>query len=304
MKGLRRIGVLAAILLSHSVPAVSGERDAAVAALAGAKTWAYQLQKVDVEKVAASGFDLFVTDYSRDGTGAGAFSAEDVAAMQKKPGDGQRIVLAYFSIGEAENYRYYWNPAWAADPPGWLRRENPHWKGNFLVDYADPRWKRIIFDYLDRILEAGFDGIYLDKVDSYLDLKGRGAGPMKRLVAEIAARARAQKPGFIVIAQNAEGLLDDEAYRAVIDGIAREDLYWNQQTRGRPTAAKSRKWAADMLDKLRAEGKPVFTVDYIGGARAAEVYSDARSRGYIPYATRIELDALTVNEGLDPAPDE
>lgn len=283
---------------------MSGARAKAAAALAGARTWAYQLQKVDVDKVAASGFDVFVTDYSRDGSGARAFTAIEVEKMKTRPDGRRRIVLAYFSIGEAESYRYYWNPAWATTPPGWLKRENPHWKGNFLVDYADPRWKRIVFDYLDRIAEAGFDGVYLDKIDSFLDLKVRGPGPMQRFVTEIAKRGRQARPGFLVIAQNAEGLLAQAAYRAVIDGLGREDLFWNQDGRGKPTPEKSKAWAMGLLDKLVADGKPVFTVDYVRGPNVRQIYEDARAKGYVPYATRVELDRLTVNEGLDPKPAE
>ncbi len=264
--------------------------------------WAYQLQNVSVDRVAASGFDLIVVDYSKDGSGAKAFTADEVARMQKKPDGGRRLVIAYFSIGEAESYRYYWKPAWKTAPPGWLRRENPDWEGNYLVDYADPRWKRIVFDYLDRILEAGFDGIYLDKVDSYLDLKSRGPAPMRTFVKQIAEHARTARPGFIVIAQNAENLLANADYRSVIDAIGREDLYWNQEARGKPTPAKSRAWASRHLDMLKADGKPVFVVDYVTGPAVADVYRDARGRGYIPYVTRVELDRLTVNEGLDPAP--
>lgn len=298
------VAMLAAMAVPPAGADMNGARAKAAAALAGARTWAYQLQKVDVDKVAASGFEVFVTDYSRDGGGAGAFTAAEVEKMKTRPDGGRRIVLAYFSIGEAESYRYYWNPAWAATPPGWLKRENPHWKGNFLVDYADPRWKRIVFDYLDRISEAGFDGVYLDKIDSYLDLEVRGPAPMQRFVTEIAERGRQARPGFLVIAQNAEGLLAHAAYRAVIDGLGREDLFWNQEGRGKPTPAESKAWAMRLLDKLVADGKPVFTVDYVRGATVRRVYEDARAKGYVPYATRVELDRLTVNRGLDPKPAE
>ena len=48
---------------------------------------------------------------------------------------------------------------------------NPEWAGNYKVRYWDPEWKRIIYgeddSYLDRIMNAGFDGAYLDIIDAF-----------------------------------------------------------------------------------------------------------------------------------------
>jgi cysteinyl-tRNA synthetase len=87
----------------------------------------------------------------------------------------ERLVIAYMSIGEAEDYRYYWQPGWNSAPPGWLLGENPQWEGNYLVEYWDAQWQDIIFgsddSYLGRILNCGFDGVYLDKIDSFETLE-------------------------------------------------------------------------------------------------------------------------------------
>jgi len=79
--------------------------------------------------------------------------------------------LAYISIGEAENYRYYWQSQWNNDPPIWLDEENPDWHGNFKVRYWEPEWQNIIYgnnqSYLKKVLDAGFDGAYLDIIDAF-----------------------------------------------------------------------------------------------------------------------------------------
>lgn len=116
----------------------------------------------------ATGYDMFVIDLFCCGKQMGQ---EQVAELSTKPGGGSRIVLCYMSIGEAEDYRWYWDPSWAADPPSWLGPENPDWPGNYRVEYWDPEWQAIIYgspdSYLDRIIAAGFDGVYLDKVDAF-----------------------------------------------------------------------------------------------------------------------------------------
>jgi cysteinyl-tRNA synthetase len=75
------------------------------------------------------------------------------------------------SIGEAENYRFYWEDTWNSNSPDWLVEENPSWEGNFKVEYWNDHWKEIISrdetSYLNKIINAGFDGVYLDIIDGF-----------------------------------------------------------------------------------------------------------------------------------------
>ena len=49
--------------------------------------------------------------------------------------------------------------------------ENPEWEGNYKVKYWMDDWQAIIFgsssSYLDKILAAGFDGVYLDIIEAF-----------------------------------------------------------------------------------------------------------------------------------------
>ena len=94
-----------------------------------------------------------------------------MAALTIKATGGTRLVIAYMSIGEAEDYRYYWQTAWQAESPAWLAAENPVWAGNYKVRYWDRDWQSIIYgnddSYLRKILAAGFDGVYLDIIDAF-----------------------------------------------------------------------------------------------------------------------------------------
>lgn len=119
--------------------------------------------------LAATDFDLVLVDlFFNDGA---ALTPAEVAALKTKAGGGRRPVVAYLSIGEAEDYRYYWQPEWAVSPPAWLGEENPDWPGNYKVDYWHPGWQSVIRggagSYLQRILDAGFDGVYLDLIDAF-----------------------------------------------------------------------------------------------------------------------------------------
>lgn len=103
-------------------------------------------------------------------------SPEEVKTMDKKPSGRRRPVISYLSIGEAEDYRYYWHQTWKKNPPEFLEKENPEWEGNYKVKYWKEEWKEIICgrtdstglekSYLKRIIDAGFDGVYLDVLDA------------------------------------------------------------------------------------------------------------------------------------------
>jgi cysteinyl-tRNA synthetase len=125
-------------------------------------------------------WDVFIIDAFFWGK---LLTREQVQSLQKKPSGRGRLVLAYLSIGEAEEYRYYWRSEWKRRPPQFLERENPEWKGNYKVRYWMDEWQEIIcgkadgglFDksYLKRIIDAGFDGVYLDILDAAFHFEHR-----------------------------------------------------------------------------------------------------------------------------------
>lgn len=122
-----------------------------------------------IEAVSQTNYDLIVMDlFFNDGP---AFTSEEIEMLKRKANGGKRLVVCYMSIGEAEDYRYYWQPEWNRHAPAWLAKRNPNWAGNYKVRYWYPDWQDIICgssdSYLSRILTAGFDGVYLDIVDAF-----------------------------------------------------------------------------------------------------------------------------------------
>ncbi|MCB9232810.1 MAG: endo alpha-1,4 polygalactosaminidase [Bacteroidia bacterium] len=121
-----------------------------------------------ISAVSQTNYDLVIMDYFFNEE---EFSANEISQLKTKKDGGQRLVISYMSIGEAENYRYYWQSDWNKHQPDWLDRENPKWKGNYKVWYWDPEWQAIITgntnSYVQKILDAGFDGVYLDIIDAF-----------------------------------------------------------------------------------------------------------------------------------------
>ncbi|AYZ72730.1 endo alpha-1,4 polygalactosaminidase [Fusobacterium necrophorum] len=109
-------------------------------------------------------YDVLLIEPSLNGE---FFTREDIESLKRKTSGGRRLVIAYFSIGEAENYRYYWKKSWNKKRPDWMVEENENWKGNYIVKYWVPEWKSIIKNYQKKLDEIGVDGYLLDTVDSY-----------------------------------------------------------------------------------------------------------------------------------------
>jgi cysteinyl-tRNA synthetase len=252
------------------------------------KSWGYQLQDIKPAKIAASPYDLVVIDYANDER---PFTAAEVAAMQRKPDGGQRLIVAYLSIGEAETYRSYWNKDWKKQPPSWLGKENREWRGNYAVRFWDPQWQQIIFGYADRIVAAGFDGLYLDKVDEF-ELLGH-KDEMVAFVAAISARVKAARSGFFVISQNGQELLESARFRAAIDGFAREDLFYGEDDDCKRNEPDSIQESLALLRSVRAEGKPVFVVEYPrAGKQTEEARREVAAQGFVGLTARRDLDRL------------
>ncbi len=123
-----------------------------------------------INAIKATNYDLLIMDFFF-GDDDQEFTSADVEQLKQKANGGTRLLVSYMSIGEAEDYRYYWNDSWKVGSPTWLKAENPEWEGNYKVEYWDAEWQSVIFGsenaYLDKIIDAGFDGVYLDIIEGF-----------------------------------------------------------------------------------------------------------------------------------------
>ncbi len=272
-------------------------------------SWAYQLQNAVPEQVAQSGYDIVVMDYSYDGTEEGEYGPEDIQLIV----DHGVTPVAYVSIGEAEDYRFYWNESWYEDPPDWLGSGNPDWPGNYAVKYWKPQWQDIILSYLDRILDQGFKGAYLDRIDAFEHWsdpyngedtvleEGDAASRMISFILNITEHCRSMDPDFLIIPQNGERILlfDDASLREAVSGWAVEDMFYDGTQPVDPSETQER---LDILQPIISE-KFVLSVDYVDDGsglqgenleRITDYVHKALGAGLIPYPAMSdrELDEL------------
>ncbi len=297
-----------------------------------ASSWAYQLQHIDAATIAGCPADVVVIDTSPDGDWRNAFTADQVARMKtRQNGAPNKKLIAYMSIGEAEEQRFYWQGDWVRGgrkterTPKWLHALNDQgWTGNWKVRFWEPEWQSKIIGeagcFVDRIIEQGFDGVYLDIIDAYdywlqsdRDAARRptAAEEMVAFVARIGEHARRThgKTDFAIIPQNGEGLLVFPQYRAAISAIGKEDIFFDQfgkanakpRVRPRPEQGGDHgEGVEDVMGHLRlalADRIPVLSVEYLRDwpddqPKITTALARMRASGFIPHFGRRDLGSL------------
>jgi len=301
------------------------------------------LDEAMVSKIASSGYDMVVIDdvSTQSGVAQGR-SKEIVERLRVKPDGSRRVVIAYLNIGQAEDYRTYWRKGWRRGAPRFILGDDPEgWAGNYPVAYWKPAWKEFIVGdagVLSRIQGAGFDGVYLDWIGGYEDdsvvaaARRDGVLPAREMtswVREVSAAAKSRAPEFLIIAQNAAGLIEDPSYTAVIDAVVHEDI-WFTGADGGPdgdcpvprtqddvgsAAYKASLSAAcrkafrrsgsgamhavgydaivPMLKIAAGRGLSVFTVDYARApSHVDNVMRESRALGFVPFVGSRRLDSF------------
>ena len=139
----------------------------------------YQIQDLDregaVEALAASAYPLLVLEPGHNFSEYPYDTGAILEALGTAPDGTERLLLAYIDIGQAEDYRDYWEDHWRAptsrEPgsPDFLITVDPDgWSGNYSVAFWRPEWKELWLgpEGIVAVLAGmGFDGIYLDWVE-------------------------------------------------------------------------------------------------------------------------------------------
>ncbi|MBC7811530.1 MAG: endo alpha-1,4 polygalactosaminidase, partial [Burkholderiales bacterium] len=169
-------------------------QDAAVRDWAAVDDYIIQLQRARANNLAPTAYDLVISDIALAGS-----SAANIERLRESEG-GDKLVVAYMSIGQAATFQYYWRPEWSmtGERPEWADSPDATWAGDLWVHYWDERWQEIIVtgedSYLDRIIDMGFDGVLLDRVDAatFYEEQGRETAyaEMVEFVQLIADHAR------------------------------------------------------------------------------------------------------------------
>lgn len=147
-------------------------------AMADARNFLYLLSSENfgtraayLQALAGTNHDIIIMDLFYGDT---PLTAQEVETLKTKANGARRLVISYINIGAAEKYRYYWQKQWVLHIPHWLRKKYEGYPDEYYVKFWAPEWQEIIFgndgSYIRKIIDAGFDGAFLDNVEAYYAL--------------------------------------------------------------------------------------------------------------------------------------
>lgn len=291
--------------ITPAPPSTSNNR---VQRLNNIETWMYQIQELNlggaVELLAATNYPMLVIEPGHNfKLASDVYDTANILSQLRTAPDGtERLLLAYIDIGEAEDYRDYWQDEWIAPTettggtPDFLITVDPDgWSGNYPVAYWRSEWQDLWLGstgIISELAEMGFDGIYLDWVEAYDDESVREFATndgindpdeaMVEFIERLRAAGQAVTEDFLVIAQNAPYLIDYDIenntnrYENAIDAVSMEDTWyygegdvdWDDPNAGDLSGDERQQGDFSTENRLlkyadyQNRGLPVFTVDY------------------------------------------
>jgi len=154
---------------------VQHENSENIASMDDAKNFLYLLnpenfasRELYIQSLAATNFDVIIIDLFYEDS---PLTAQELTQLKIKHNGGQRLVISYVNVGAAEKYRYYWQKHWTLHIPHWLRKKYEGYDDEYYVKFWTKEWQEIIYgnekSYIKKIIDAGFDGAFLDNVEAY-----------------------------------------------------------------------------------------------------------------------------------------
>lgn len=208
------------------------------------------------------------------------------------------ILIGYVSLGEVGEYRWHWNLI--ADKP-WILDKNPNWDSH-MIDVRASEWHAWVMDkIIPKIIEKGFDGIFLDTIDNaeYIEKyhqKKNYPGAQAAMIKLITA-IRTKFPSIYIIVNRGFSILDEIG--SVIDGVVAESIFTNidfENNRVRLLTPDEYYMNVQRLLSIRKKfNLTIFTLDYTSPDDTSYVSSIiAKSRDYdfIPYISTAKLDSV------------
>jgi len=209
------------------------------------------------------------------------------------------ILLGYVSLGEVERGRSYYA---RLDAAGALGPANPNWPDARMLDLRHEAARRAVIDHIvPEVLALGYDGIFIDTMDSVETMERQDPIANKGMIAAgaaLIADLRARFPAMRMMLNRGYAMLPDVATR--IDVVLGEAMAsrWNfTAKRYELLSASDWQWQADRLRAARVLNPmlTLATLDYwdpAAGAQVADLYARERAAGFRPYVATLALDRL------------
>jgi uncharacterized protein (TIGR01370 family) len=208
----------------------------------------------------------------------------------------QSTVLGYVSIAEVHSGRPFYS---SLRSKGVLGAPNPNWPDAFYVDVRSNAWKNLLLkEIIPSILNNGYQGIFLDTLDTTEALEGQDPVKSKGMIsaaADLIRSIRSIYPSIIIMINRGYAVLP--LIPGEFDYLLGESVRgtFNPQTGVyyRRTEQDIEWQRARMLEaRDRDPALQLFSLDYWDPKDRAgldRLYAEARADGFIPYIATPDL---------------
>ncbi len=212
---------------------------------------------------------------------------------------GGPVLLGYLSVAEVLEEGPFWSRVEGRDI---LIRKKDFWN-SWVLDVRDSAWQNtLVREAVPEILEQGFDGVFLDTLDSALGLElwsGETGyrGTAEALVRLIQAIRRTVPDALIAVNRGLPVLADTAQW---VDALVLEGLSLVYEGPGAGYVPVDPDHQSRLLSQLETglEDRPelpVLTLDYAPEDRpdlAKRAIAFAREKGFVPYVSTFKLDRI------------
>ncbi len=211
----------------------------------------------------------------------------------------ESTILGYVSIAEVHSGRPFYS---RLRSKGVLGAPNPAWPDAYFVDVRSDVWRNLLLnEIIPSILKNGYQGIFLDTLDSAEALERQDPVKFKGMIAAAADLVRAIRaafPSIIIMVNRGYAILPQ--IPGEFDYLLGESVRttFNPQTGAyfRRTEQDIEWQRARMLEaRDRDPSLQLFSLDYWNPkdrAGLAALYAEARADGFVPYIATPDLTQI------------
>lgn len=203
--------------------------------------------------------------------------------MKNKP-----KIIGYLSIGEVEKEE-------ETKFKNCILGKNKEWN-SLIIDLRNNRCFNLLIRKAKNIAKKGFDGFFLDTIDSYQRiLEKKNWEEYEKKEIELIKKLRQLYPKKLILINRGFRIFDK--VKKEINGFVVEDLFYTQDKNGKLVRIPSQetKMLTKKLQEIKTSGIPVIVIDYIPLKLKniiAKDISQIRELGFIPYISERKLNVV------------
>lgn len=204
--------------------------------------------------------------------------------------------VGYISFGEINQNEAFFSQFSAQKL---LIEENTSWPGAFRIDLRAPQWHTFLLrELIPKILAQGFDGIFIDTIDTaqYLEQEKGMQGSIASAI-QLIQEIRKAFPTILIILNN--GLFLAQEVGETIDALVVEDVFTTYDFQKKRYLLASPQWTQERVEKLlpfqTRFHKPILSLDYVKASdkkRIKLIAEKARQLGFVPYLAEVNLNTI------------